>query len=76
MKLTELQVVYLGQVTKAIVSLNSAIDEAIALRAKSHDNTRERNEAGRMVEDLERWLKYAEEYRKFAREHPDKMFSG
>lgn len=75
-KFTGLQVVYLGQVSKVIAGLNVALAEAKFLKAKSHDNTREQKEATKMVEDLERWLNYAEQYIEFVRERPDRMFAG
>ena len=75
-KYTGLQVVYLGQVEKVIESLNVALQMAIFLKAKSHDNSREKKEATALVEDLDRWLKYAEGYRKYAREDPSRMFAG
>ena len=73
--ITGLQAIYKAQVTKTIVGLEAVLDEAIALRAKSHDNSWERNEATRMVEDIEGWLRCWRSYSELIRKDPNKMFT-
>jgi len=72
---TGLQAIYKAQVGKVIAKLESTLEEASFLRAKSHDNSWERNEANRMVEDIEGWLRCWREYAKLIQQDPNFMFT-
>lgn len=76
-KLTGEEAGYLGKVAKVISGLEAALDTARELRDESPIDTREERETGKLVDDLEDWLRWALEYRKLARENPGKyMFQG
>ena len=73
--ITGLQAIYKAQIFQVVSGLETVLDEAIILRAKSRDSSWEQKEATKMVVDIERWLRCWREYGETIRLDPTRMFA-